>query len=256
MKFLIIFNLLLFTACTTSEKQTLSDASCGPQTPRDIGDFYGENKTTFPLALDHKKLNLCNIHFHKNAEHKGPGFSVLKGVDKHGGYACNETVNYNLPKFKAFGKGACKNIEAGDTIEVHWVHSSCNVKPGPTLGSCLAEGCTNPKLRVETQVFLLVNNRNAPSFSKFTNLVTRKQVHQAQELPSRENSVSFLGSTTGPKYNDKCSPFKVNWGVTPRCQSLDIASVHKWCESNVFNENSAHGIRVLVKDPKLLSPIK
>lgn len=24
-------------------------------------------------------MNLCNIHFHKNAEHKGPDFSIFAG---------------------------------------------------------------------------------------------------------------------------------------------------------------------------------
>lgn len=168
-------------------------STCGPQTPRDIGDFYGENPVTFPLEKNYRKLNLCNIHFHKNAEHKGPGFSVHKGDGKHDGYACNERVDYSEKRFAKFGPGACKGIEAGDTIEVHWVHSSCDVKPGATLGSCLAEGCTNPKLRVETQVFLLVNDRKVPSFADYTKLVRRRGYHQASRLPSRKGAVEFLG---------------------------------------------------------------
>lgn len=254
---LILFSLTLLTSCSATKLKINQDGQvCGPQAPRDIANPYGENEVTFPAAPSYKNLNLCNIHFHKNAEHKGPGFSVLKGVGKHGGYACNEKVNYQEAKFRAFGKGACKGIEAGDTIEVHWVHSSCSVKPGPTLGSCLAKDCPNPKLRVETQVFLLVNDKNGPSFLDYTKLTSKKSFHQANKLPSRNGAVSFLGSTTGPKYNNKCSPFKVSWSVTPRCQTLDISTVHKWCENNVFKENHAHGIRVLVKDTQLLSPIR
>ena len=36
-------------------------------------------------------MNLCNIHTHTNAEHKGPGFSMHAGSGEHGGYKCNQT---------------------------------------------------------------------------------------------------------------------------------------------------------------------
>jgi len=153
-------------------------------------------------------------------------------------------------------KGACKGIQAGDTVEVHWVHSSCDIKPGPTLGSCLSDSCTNPVLKVETQVFLLVNDKKATSFMDYA-YKAGGEFHQAKALPSRKGAVEFLGSTTGPSYdNQKCSPFKVNWSVTPQCATLDINSLHKWCEQNEFNEDHAHGVRKLVVNPKFLSPIE
>lgn len=43
----------------------------------------------------------------------------------------------------------CKNIQVGDTIEIHWVYSSCNIKPGESLGSCLSDSYTSSKLRVD-----------------------------------------------------------------------------------------------------------
>lgn len=257
MKNLLISTLLIFSvSCSNTVEKMENIASCGPQTPRDISNKVGTNKVTFPVAPQSSELNLCNIHFHKNAEHKGPEFSVNKGEGKHEGFACNAKIDRSLTKFKPIGKGACNNIEVGDTIEVHWVHSSCNVSPGKTLGACLSKDCTDPKLRVETQVFLLVNDSTAPSFSAYTSLKKRNGYHQAKSLPSRKNVVEFLGSTTGPSYNNTCSPFKVNWSVTPNCQQLDIKSVHKWCEGNVFGEDHAHGIRKLVTNPKHLSPIE
>lgn len=63
----------------------------GPQTPRDITFRGGKNMASFPLADDVKNLNLCNVHTHTNAEHKGPGFSVFVNDTDNGGYACNET---------------------------------------------------------------------------------------------------------------------------------------------------------------------
>ena len=63
----------------------------GPQAPRDISSKAGTNPSLFGLAPAASDMNLCNIHFHTNAEHKGPGFSVFAGDGEHGGYRCNET---------------------------------------------------------------------------------------------------------------------------------------------------------------------
>ncbi len=40
----------------------------GPQSPRDIDAVEGNNSRSFNTAPAYKKMNLCNIHFHKNAE--------------------------------------------------------------------------------------------------------------------------------------------------------------------------------------------
>ena len=47
------------------------DKGFGPQAPRDIDLKKGTNNREFSIAPDSRKMNLCNIHFHKNAEHKG-----------------------------------------------------------------------------------------------------------------------------------------------------------------------------------------
>ena len=51
----------------------------GPQSPRDIEFRWGRNKKAAPLAPPAASMNLCNIHVHKNAEHKGPGFGLFAG---------------------------------------------------------------------------------------------------------------------------------------------------------------------------------
>ena len=65
-------------------------------------------------------------------------------------------------------KNFCKGVEPGDTIEFHWVHNSCDVAPGQSLGSCLSTTCANPDLRVETQVFTVVNDRSAADFGQMS----------------------------------------------------------------------------------------
>lgn len=232
----------------------------GPQTPRDITFKAGTNMADFPMAGSVDGMNLCNIHTHTNAEHKGPGFSVFVNDSDYGGYACNETADLTeaeliTPENMAYGK-----VKAGDTIEVHWVHTSCDIEPGAGLGSCLTDTCTDPLLRVETQVFLVVNDEDALDFMDFAydgNMVDGK--HQAKAIPSGTGTpVVFRGSTTGPSYDQKtCSPMKVTWSVRPQCAKLDINSLNAWAESgNVFEETASHGVRQLVTEPALISPIQ
>jgi len=244
----------------------VSGANCegfGPQTPRDIDNLDGENKRIFSLAPSAEEMNLCNIHFHENAEHKAKDFSIYagtKGNGQSGGYQCaisKELSKAELAPMK--GKNYCKGIQPGDTIEVHWVHSSCDVKPGAGLGSCLSDACANPDLRVETQVFTVVNDKNAMDFNDMDydgNQVNG--LNQAKSLPVNTGKpVEFTGSTTGPKYTEQvCSPLQVTWSVRPQCAKVDISSLSDWCKDNEFGEDHAHGVRKLVTNPKLLSEIK
>lgn len=249
-------------AATTFSPASQSAELCtnfGPQTPRDIASLAGKNPQQFAIARPAKQLNLCNIHFHTNAEHKGPGFSVSAGSGKFGGYKCNGTSKLTPAELKAPKDKVCKGLKPGDTVEFHWVHSSCSVTPGKGLGSCLSDSCANPELRVETQVFLLVNDAKADNFAKYTyggNKVNG--LHQAKAIPGGSGKpVVFRGSTTGPKYTQStCSPLQVTWSVRPQCTKLDINSLASWCASgNVFKEDHAHGVRQLVTAPELLSEI-
>lgn len=241
----------------------------GPQTPRDIDNLTGDNKRIFTLAPASTEMNLCNIHFHENAEHKAKDFSIYAGDgdgDGHGydsGYQCGISKELSKAELAPTKGSICKgkhgDLKPGDTIEVHWVHTSCDIKPGAGLGSCLSDGCANPNLRVETQVFTLVNDPNALDFNDLDydgNMVNG--YHQPKALPaSTGKAVEFLGSTTGPKYSEQqCSPLQVTWSVRPQCAKVDINTVGEWCKDNAFDEDHAHGVRKLVTNPKLLSTIK
>lgn len=261
---IILSALISMPMLAEAEQKNHTDncAASGPQTPRDIDQLDGTNKRIFSFAPDYQEMNLCNIHFHKNAEHKAKDFSIyagkgLKGIG--GGYQCNATSSLTAAELQAPAINHCKNIQPGDTIEVHWVHSSCDIEPGAGLGSCLSENCANPDLRVETQVFLVVNDTNALDFNDFSyDNHTVDGYHQAKALPTNTGApVKFLGSTTGPKYDDQhCSALQVSWSVRPQCAKLDINSLSAWCENNTFEENKAHGVRKLVTNPAYLSKIK
>ena len=228
----------------------------GPQTPRDITEVAGTNERLFTIAPEASKMNLCNIHTHTNAEHKGPSFSVSAGTGDDGGWKCNASANLSASEL-ADAPGAMKGVKPGDTIEVHWVHTSCAVTPGEGLGSCLSDACANPQLRVEAQTFLVVNDPSAASFLDYAyqgNVVDG--LHQAKALPDGGTTVVFQGSTTGPSYTEQtCSPLQVTWSVRPSCMKVDINSLHEWAADNPFNEAKSHGVRQLVTAPELLSPI-
>ncbi|MGL5290306.1 MAG: delta-class carbonic anhydrase, partial [Vibrionaceae bacterium] len=177
------------------------DQGFGPQSPRDIDDLNGKNQRHFSIAPPSSQMNLCNIHFHKNAEHKGGEFTEYAGDGK--GYKYSKKLSkQELAPFKNDFK-----IQSGDTIEVHYVYSTAKVKPGPTLGACLSESIINPQFRVETQVYVVVNDRAAADFIKLTEFGLRNGYYQALNIPNYTGTpIVYAGSTTGPAYNEKGSP--------------------------------------------------
>ncbi|WP_434926071.1 delta-class carbonic anhydrase [Shewanella sp. HL-SH2] len=232
----------------------------GPQSPRDINSLVGNNKIIFSQAPAYTQMNLCNIHFHKNAEHSGGEFTTYAGNGDGKGYSTGFKYSGSiskkdlLPVKQAICPSEHGNLIPGDTIELHYVHSTAQVSPGPTLGACLSESVNNPQLRVETQVFVLVNNAKALDFGQLTQLGQSNGYHQALNIPSNTgNAIQYAGSTTGPGYNEQGSPLQVSWSVRPKVAQVNIATVGKWCESNVFNEDHAHGVRNLVTNLELLS---
>lgn len=233
----------------------------GPQSPRDISNPHGLNPARYAMAPPPEDLNLCNIHLHSNAEHMGPGFAIYAGSGEHGGFRCAGSTSLSPAELTRPTPGHVRfdGVEPGDTIEVHWVYSSCQVAPGPGLASCLSPTCQNPDLRVEAQVFLVVNDPNALDFRDFIYYGTlRDGRYQARSLPTGTGQpVLFRGSTTGPAYSQAtCSPLQVTWSVRPRCARLNIASLDAWAEmGNVFEETHSHGVRPLVTAPELLSAI-
>jgi len=238
-----------------------AQASCqgaGPQAPRDIGRAEGSNNAVFAFAPAASAMNLCNIHAHTSAEHKGPGFSTSAGAGKNGGWKCSGDESKNLsaaelvdPNHGHGGFGA----KPGDSIEVHWVYTSCPVAPGNSLDACT---CAGAVLRVESQVFLVVNDKaGARDFASYDYAGAIGGKHQPKSLPEGTGTpVAYLGSTTGDKYGkDSCSTASVTWSVRPTCAKLDIGSLNAWAKDTKLFEQHAHGVRQLITDTSLLAPI-
>ncbi|MGB1199785.1 MAG: delta-class carbonic anhydrase [Thalassotalea sp.] len=235
----------------------------GPQAPRDIDLAAGTNPMLFDTAPSSEYMNLCNIHFHENAEHKGGEYTEYAGNgDGHGYHSGYKyTGALTQAELTTTAEEICPSdhgsLAPGATIEVHYVHSTAQVDPGPTLGSCLSDSISNPQLRVEAQVYVLVNDENALDFAELTAHNKETGKNQALHIPADTGTpVQYLGSTTGPGYNEAGSPLQVSWSVRPEVAKVNIASVGAWCKGNVFEEDHAHGVRNLVQNPKLLSTIE
>jgi hypothetical protein len=235
----------------------------GPQSPRDIDAIAGSNALDFSDSPAFTEMNLCNIHFHTNAEHKGGEFTEYAGNGDGHGYQSGFKYSGKLTaeELKPLDHEICPSehgsLNPGSTIEVHYVYSTAQIKPGPTLGSCLSESVNNPQLRVETQVYVLVNDENALDFGNLTEFGEKEGLYQALHIPDNTGTpVQYDGSTTGPDYNEKGSPFQVTWSVRPKVAKVNIETVGQWCKGNIFEENHAHGVRNLIKNPGLLSTIE
>lgn len=238
-------------------------AGFGPQAPRDLRNPAGTNTRVFSVAPAHTEMNLCNIHFHEGAEHAGGEFTLFLGNGDGMGYGSGFGYDGVLteaelaPLPKPIGAGDKGLLVPGDTIEVHFVHTTAKVEPGPTLASCLSDATGNPQLRVETQVMVLVNDPEAMDFVDLAKVEVVDGYWQAPNIPGSTGApITYLGSTTGPAYNEKPSPFQVTWSVRPQVIKVDINSVSTWYEDNIFDEHHAHGVRNLVENPALLSEIQ
>lgn len=235
----------------------------GPQAPRDLTSAAGENMRSFNAAPAYTEMNLCNIHFHEGAEHKGGRFTKYLGNGNGKGYGTGfgydgELTEAELTPLDApIGEGEKGLLEPGMTIEVHYVHTTAQITPGPTLGACLSEALINPQLRVETQVMVLVNDAAAMDFVDLATVEMIDGYWQAPNLPRDTGTpIAYDGSTTGPSYNEQGSPLQVSWSVPPEVIKVDINSVAAWYSDNIFDENHAHGVRNLVLNTALLSPIE
>jgi len=234
----------------------------GPQAPRDLTVASGANPIDFGPAPDFSLMNLCNIHFHEGAEHRGGEFTTYIGNGNGHGYGGGFKYDGELSKAElapvnyAVGTTEHGTLEPGDTIEIHYVHSTAEVRPGPTLKACLNEAVGNPQLRVEAFVYVLVNDDTAADLTKLNEVAQVNGKWQAPNMPSDVGeSISYDGSTTGPAYNEAGSPLQVTWSVHPKVTKVSISSVEKWLAGNEFEEDHAHGVRNLVDDPALLSKI-
>ena len=237
-------------------------ASFSSPSRRDLVTLTGENNCSFNAAPACTEMNLCNIHFHENAEHKGGQFTSFAGngdAKKYGTgfrYDGELTDAESVPLDAQIADKGYGGLEPGDTIELHYVHTTAQIEPGPKFGACLSDSIMNPQLRVETQVYVLVNDEAAADFVSLTKVAKVGEYHQAVNIPTTTGElIQYDGSTTGPSYNEKGSLLQVSWSVRSKVVKVKIATIATWLDNNIFDEDHAHAVRNLVVNPALISNI-
>jgi len=237
-------------------------AGFGPQSPRDIDEVSGINGRVFETAPAYTEMNLCNIHIHESAEHKGGEFTTYRG----NGDGAGSSTGY-VYSGEHHGCGArrhrhgdrCRRVRQPgsgrhDRGSLHALDSSG--RHGPE-SRCLPQ-------RVHRQPSTARGNagvraglrRDCTGFRRTDRICRSEGFHQAINIPSDTGApVQYAGSTTGPGYNGKGSPLQVSWSVRPEVAKVNIRSVGTWIDDNVFDEGKAHGVRNLIVNPGLLSPI-
>jgi hypothetical protein len=91
----------------------------GPQSPRDIDTLAGTNGRAFSDAPAFTAMNLCNIHFHENAEHKGGQFGRYAGNGDGKGKGTGFVFSGELtdaeltPVDMVIGDGKYGNLQSG-----------------------------------------------------------------------------------------------------------------------------------------------
>jgi len=244
--------------------ESIVGQDAGAQSPRDIDSKIGLNTKATTTAPASSEMNLCDIHFHKSAEHKGGEFTTYAGNGNGEGYDSGYKYSGTLTSAELTPytiENKHNPLHSGDTIEVHYVYTSnMGNRLGHGLGTCL-EGGENPLLRVEAEVYVLVNDENALDFTEINKIDDANISHaQASNIPdvNATTAVQYEGSTTGPGYNETFSPYQVTWSVRPHVEKVNIKTVQDWLEGDgatIFEEEHAHGVRNLVINPKLLSKI-
>lgn len=90
----------------------------------------------FAKALPVAEMRLCDIHFNRLAEHKIPG--TAPAPEGARGYVCPAGTPPSAPQEEVKADPhheGCEGVMTGDTVEVHWVYTSCDVEPAPRITS-------------------------------------------------------------------------------------------------------------------------
>lgn len=241
-----------------------------PQAPRDLSSSAPAGKR-IPKAIvlteaQAEYLPLTNVHFHKGAEHKADGYKDGSGMARRlaegpvaAGWRCGDPAALSADEKKPYSFSHCKNVEVGETYEIHYVHSSAgwsdediaqsskgtDEKMQDGLGGAAnGRGMLNPMVVVQAQVYQIVQGAQ----------VIDDMLHGwlNETIRKKSSCVMYAGSTTGPSNtNEFCSPFTVTWHVDKDChqvspESFDNLCKQMWDDYKLDLDRAPHGSREIV----------
>ena len=187
--------------------------------------------------------------------------SLLAGSVR-GGFKCHK-YDANDKKFtSAYTWQHCKDMEVGQTYEVHWPHSAAGACGTPNQyqtpfydGVFCKDGIitlsplnTYTKIGVQAQVFTIVNDEAYYYPDLMKGMIVDGEFGK--------HMTKYTGSTTGTSRDNKiCSRYTpITWQVDRTCHLISASSFDKMCadmkaqRDDMSDDLHAHGSRELVAD--------
>ena len=229
-----------------------------------------------PITDPYWKTDLCpvNVHWHLGAEHLSVGEFDENGMgpakderklateEVRQGFQCHH-YDADDAKFTApYDWKFCKDMEVGQTYEIHWPHSAAGACGTPfQYQSPFYDGvfCTDGilsldplntyfKIGVQGQVFTIVNDEDFYYPDLIKGMIVDGEMGK--------DITKYTGSTTGTsRNNDICSKYTpVTWQVDRKCHMISASSFDKLCADmltqvdDMESDTHAHGARELVAD--------
>lgn len=235
--------------------------------------FQGEfNTSAVPITGQYYETGLCpvNVHWHLGTEHlsvgqydeTGTGPSEIKERRRAAGkvregFQCVHFDSSMESHTKAYDWKHCKDMEVGQTYEVHWPHSkggdcgTVHQYQTPFYDGVFCNGdrlapTTQDAIGVQAQVFMIVNDEDYyyPDLMRGMIIDTTHGIDVG----------IYTGSTTGTsRSNTVCSAYApITWQVDRTCHMVSASSFDKMCadmlaqNDDMSDDLHAHGSRELV----------
>ena len=243
----------------------------GPQAGANVTKGYNGNMLVdhVPITTPYWQNGMCavNVHWHLGAEHlsvgeydengNGPQIEQVDGGIRQG----HQCTSYDAedPKFtRAYDWKYCRNMEVGQTYEVHWPHSAAGACGTPNQfqtpfydGVFCTDGVltdTASQIGVQAQVFIVVNDE-----SYFWPDLMRGMLVDGEK---GADLAMYTGSTTGDARNNQiCSQYSpITWQVDRKCHMISASSFDKLCydmlqqRDDMSADTYPHGSRETVAD--------
>ncbi|KAL3922662.1 MAG: hypothetical protein SGILL_002087 [Bacillariaceae sp.] len=243
----------------------------GPQAGANVTKGYNGNMLVdhVPITTPYWQNGMCavNVHWHLGAEHvsvgqydetgDGPMIEQVDGGIRQG-HQCTAFDAEDAKFTRAYDWKYCKNMEVGQTYEVHWPHSAAGACGTPNQyqtpfydGVFCTDGVltdTASQIGVQAQVFIVVNDESY----FWPDLMRGMIVDGAMGT----NVAMYTGSTTGDARNNEiCSQYSpITWQVDRQCHMISASAFDKLCYDMLQQRDDMsadvypHGSRETVAD--------
>jgi len=235
--------------------------------------YVGElNTTAVPILTPYHETGLCpvNVHWHLGTEHLSVGQYDETGSGPtevatrrraagkvREGFQCVHYDPMDKTHTTPYDWKHCKDMEVGQTYEVHWPHSkggACGTIhqfQTPFYDGVFCYGSklvpsTQEAIGVQAQVFMIVNDEDHYYPDLMRGMIS-------DDTHGIDMGV-YTGSTTGTsRSNTICSAYSpITWQVDRTCHKISASTFDKMCadmkaqNDDMTDDLHAHGSRELV----------